>query len=243
MSIDEVSRAIEDGNLEKARDLLRPLLNENNVEAFYLASRVAYTQEQALEFLRYALQLEPKNDMVRKALAGLEKVYNSQQAIVPVNRATVAIKEKLEQTAAIFQKHGWKLEESDDDMVHLSRRRSVTASSAFLLSMFLHLPGMLLTLWSVLTSEKIHVFIEADDDSLLITSNKMERLITKPQQAILIVESIRGLSVRRAIIWSLLGVLVATIGWYGLYWYANWSFQNFENQFREIQATWTYPPI
>ena len=83
MSIDKAYNAIEAGDIELARSLLRPLMNENNVEAFYLASRVAYTQEQALEFLRYALQLDPTNKAVRESLTGLEKIYTSQQAILP----------------------------------------------------------------------------------------------------------------------------------------------------------------
>lgn len=242
MSIDDVSKAIEAGKIEKARNLLRPLMDENNPEAFHLASRVAYTQEQALEFLRYALQLDPTNDTVRQALTGLESLYTSQQAIIPANPATSVIKEKLEATAIIFQKHGWQLVEQDDDMVHLSRRRSVTASSAFIMGLLLHLPGLLITLWSVLTSEKIHVFIEADADNLLITSNKAERLISKPQQAILIVESIRGTTLRQAIFWSLFGVLLASAGWYGMYWYANFTFQNIQNQMQDLQSTLAAEP-
>jgi uncharacterized RDD family membrane protein YckC len=67
----EVRNAIGLGHMETARQLLRPILNENpSAEAYFLASKVALDDEQREDFLRQALELDPYYQPAADALSG-----------------------------------------------------------------------------------------------------------------------------------------------------------------------------
>lgn len=64
-----IKQAIEDNELEKARQLLRPMLqNEPSSEVYYWASKVSVDQQQRQTFLEKAIELDPFHAEARKEL-------------------------------------------------------------------------------------------------------------------------------------------------------------------------------
>lgn len=209
-----IKTAIENNRIDEARSLLRPLMQRNVTEAFYLASRVAYTQEQALEFLRYALELDPDNVQVQESLASLESLYANQTNltiadpnIVPV---AISVKEKVDKTVNLFKHYGWQIIIQEDDNAQFMRRHSMSAVNAFVLGLGLHLLGVILTIGLFLSGERLHAFVEADDDDLFLSSTKGEMLLHRPQQAVIFLDKHSGVSMLRGVLWAIIGMLVTT---------------------------------
>jgi hypothetical protein len=238
-----VQIAIDEGRIEDARTLLRPLMERNVIEAFYHASRVAYTQEQALEFLRYALLLEPENELVRKQVETLEQVYTGQNnAIVPVPAELPASKtaaSRIKKTSSLFNLHGWQIISQDAELAHLVRRQSMSAVSAFVIGLFFNIPGLLILLAILLTGEKLHIFIEADEDDILLSSNKGNQIISHPQQAIIMIEKFRGVRFWQGMAFGFLGFLFSSIILFFLFVQTQQGLNLLAETFESIQTTLT----
>lgn len=230
--------AIEEGRIEDARTLLRPLMERNIVESYFYASRVAYTQEQALEFLRYALLLEPSNEAVKQQLSALEEVYEGRPMAIIASPETEPspADNRVKKTALLFKKHGWKIISREEKLAHLMRRRGTSAISCFLMGLTMNIVGLVLLLVIFLTSEKIHVFIEADDDDILLTSSKGEQFISHPQQAIIMIEKYGGLRLWQGMLLGLVGFLIGSIVLVFFVWQTG---QNFNLALDALQATLT----
>lgn len=228
-TLEQIKSAIDEDNIDKARSLLRPLMERNVVEAFYFASRVAYTQEQALEFLRYALQLDPNNTRVRASLDNLETLYKTQTNLVITDPHAPVIsnrvKERIEATIGLFRQYHWRVISQDADHAQLWRRQTMTGINAFILGLGLHLPGLILTAILLLTADKMHVFIEADDDAILLTTSKGNTLINRPEQSIIFLDKTRGTTLWRGILLAFAGVLLTTIAYLLLVWQAPHFFE------------------
>ena len=230
-TLEEIKIAIEDNNIDKARSLLRPLMERNIVEAFYFASRVAYTQEQALEFLRYALQLDPKNTRVRASLDNLEALYKTQtqNSLVisdpNVPLASNDVKEKVEKTLSLFRQYHWQVISHDNDHAQLWRRQTMTGINAFVLGIGLHVIGFILTGVLLATADKMHVFIEADEDVILLTTSKGNTIINRPEQAVIFLDKTRGTTFWRGLFLAFAGVLVTTLFCLFLAWQAPQFFE------------------
>lgn len=70
----EVRTAITAGELDRARDLLRPhLINQPTAEAYYLAYNVAINDYQRRKFLNQALELDPFFEDAEQALQALDR--------------------------------------------------------------------------------------------------------------------------------------------------------------------------
>ena len=230
--------AIEEGRIEDARTLLRPLMERNVVESFFYASRVAYTQEQALEFLRYALLLDPDNDVVKQQLSALEQVYEARPTaiIASPETETVPTDNRMKKTVQLFKKHGWKILSRDEKIAHLIRRRSTSAISCFIMGLSLNIVGLVLLLIILLTGEKIHVFIEVDDNDILLTSSKGEQFISHPQQAIIMIEKYGGVRFWQGMLIGLIGFVISSVVLVYLTWQTG---QNINEALNQIQATLT----
>ena len=213
--IDIVKSAIENNRIDEARSLLRPLMKRNVTEAFYLASRVAYTQEQALQFLRYALELDPDNRQVSDALGELETLYANQTNLVIADPdaappVSTNIKAKVEKTVALFKRYGWQVIIQEDDNAQFMRRDTMSAVNAFVLGLGLHLFGVILTIILLLSAQRLHSFIEADDDELFLSSTKGDMLLHRPQQAVIFLDKHNGVSMFQGILWAMIGMLITT---------------------------------
>lgn len=225
-----IEEAINNNNTEEARQLLRPLMEENVVEAFYYASRVAYTQEQSLEFLEYALQLEPNNTLVRERLKQLQQLYDNQSALIiaepPAYQAQTRIQEKITTAVDLFKSYGWQVVLQEDDHAQLKRRQTMSAFNAFILGLMLHLFGFVLVIILIISANIMHVFIEADEDDLLLTTSKGDTLLTRPEQSIIFLDKTRGINLWQGLLWAGLGVIIATIMLLLLKWQVDTAFQN-----------------
>jgi hypothetical protein len=234
--------AIEEGRIEDARTLLRPLMERNVVESYFYASRVAYTQEQALEFLRYALLLEPENEAVKKQLTELEQVYegNRPLAIVPSPEAEpVPSDNRIKKTVSLFKKHGWTLISREAKLAHLMRRRSTSAMSCFVMGLALNIVGLVLLVYILLSGEKIHVFVEVDEDDILLTSSKGEQFISHPQQAIIMIEKYGGVRFWQGMLFGFIGFAISSIVLAFLIWQMGQNLNMLNAMMNEVQATLT----
>ena len=79
--IDAIKSAIEDGNHEEARTLLRVALKEPTAEVYYLASQVALNEQQRLSFLNKASSIESGN-----SLFDINRVSNDKTPTKPRSR-------------------------------------------------------------------------------------------------------------------------------------------------------------
>ncbi|MEM9952102.1 MAG: hypothetical protein AAF846_10900 [Chloroflexota bacterium] len=241
-----VQSSIDNNRVEEARSLLRPLMQRNVTEAFILASRVAYTQEQALEFLRYALELEPDNTQVRSSLEQLESLYANQTTLaLPVNTPSANssnTKDRIDQTVALFRKYGWEVIIQEDDNAQFSRRDTMSAMSAFVLGLGLHIAGVLIVIASLLSSKRVHAFVEADAQDLFLTSSRGEMLLHRPQQAIIFLDKTRGVAIWRGVIYAMLGMLVMTVFLSLFWWQTAQAMTDFANNINDLYLTVTAIP-
>ncbi|GAB5494266.1 MAG: hypothetical protein Phog2KO_44810 [Phototrophicaceae bacterium] len=223
--LEQIKLAIEENNIDRARSLLRPLMERNVVDAFYFASRVAYTQEQALEFLRYALQLDPDNSTVRDSLTELETLYKTQTSLVITDPNAVPvsddIKAKIDKTVGLFRQYHWDVIVQEDNHAQLVRRQTMSDLNAFVLGLGLHLFGLFLTGCLLATSDKMHVFIEADENDILLSSSKGDMLLRRPEQAIIFLDKTRGTTFGRGVLFALAGLTITTIAYFLLTWQAH----------------------
>ncbi|MBN1284461.1 MAG: hypothetical protein JXB47_03605 [Anaerolineae bacterium] len=73
-SLREVKAAIQQGDKQRARVLLRPILQKDpTADAWYLAARVASSREQAAQYLQRALRLDSNHAPAKKMLAHLKQ--------------------------------------------------------------------------------------------------------------------------------------------------------------------------
>jgi|GEM_PF-5183692 len=226
-----IRSSIDDNRIEEARSLLRPLMERNVVEAFYLASKVAYTQEQALEFLRYALELDPDNTIAREALTKLETLYTNQSnqtglTIADPGRVAVSapVKEKVQNVVALFEDYGWKTVIQGDDNAQFARRQTMSALNAFFLGLLFHVPGLILTLVLILTGKRLHAFIEADEDDIVLSTSTGDMLLHRPRQAVIFLDKTSGVNLVRGLALAALGVLLGSLVIWLLLWQTNMAF-------------------
>ncbi|NWJ47282.1 MAG: hypothetical protein HXX08_15575 [Chloroflexi bacterium] len=96
-TIDEIQQAIEAGEIERARLLLRDALKQPDAKIYYLASKVALNENQRQSFLQKAIELDPQyaegNQTLEQQVnpvAVAETPVQYQYGMQPENAMTVA---------------------------------------------------------------------------------------------------------------------------------------------------------
>lgn len=207
-------RAINDNRQDEARSLLNPLLKRNVTEAFYLASKVATTQEQALKFLRHALTLDPDNTGVRNQLFKLEMLYENKGIVTLANlvdNPQLMPDKKIEETVALFEKYGWDIVAQRENYAQFIRKPTLSIKTAFFSGLIFHIVGMVWLILIFLTLNKVHASVETNGNDLVLTTPKGELGITYPEQTIVFLERTQGKTLFPSLISNFIGVLIATI--------------------------------
>lgn len=234
--------AIDNGDIDLARDLLRPLMASNVVEAFYLASRVAYTQEQALGFLRHALQLAPNDIRLKRQIAELERLYQAPQILASTTTfGDEAASDKIRKAIALFESKGWTILDKTAETAHVAKRQVMSAASAFLVGLMLNIIGVGLIIVLSLASRREHVFIEADTHDLLLSTKRGERLMSQPSEVIFVIDEMNSTSRWAALLWVLLGAAVGGVLWLLLLNHYNIALQDLTAAL-DNWANWTATP-
>src|SRR5690606_5788385 len=128
-----------------------------------------------------------------------------------VTPVSTNVKGKVTATIALFQEYGWQLISQGDDNAQFMRRHTMSGINAFVLGLGLHLGGLVLTIILLLSAQRLHAFIEADEDDLLLSSSRGDMLLHRPQQAIIFLDKTKGISFWRGVGLALLGVIITTI--------------------------------
>jgi hypothetical protein len=83
-TLDDIRAAIDSFDLDRARQLLREAFQNPDAETYFLASRAAIDDDQRVEFLQKAVELDPFHE---KARNGLKKLNTSSSPPPPANTA------------------------------------------------------------------------------------------------------------------------------------------------------------
>ena len=83
-TLDDIRAAIDSFDLDRARQLLREAFQNPDAETYFLASRAAIDDDQRVEFLQKAAELDPFHE---KARNGLKKLNTSSSPPPPANTA------------------------------------------------------------------------------------------------------------------------------------------------------------
>lgn len=131
--LEEIAEAIRTGNHALARDLLRSEIRENpSAEAWFLASQVASSPEQTIDFLEKALQLDPFHNRAHEMLTALRprqtpltptrEGYVQSGVSSPVSSPTV-MSGLLDQAVLIFSQHGWNIKYTTAQTAQFEKRK------------------------------------------------------------------------------------------------------------------------
>lgn len=211
--LDIAKRAIEAGRESEARSLLHPLMKRDVTEAYFLATKVAKNQEQALIFINRAMLLDPDNHRIQTRLLELQKIYDAQNKKTVGEMATdspTVDSHKIEETVELFEDYGWQVVGRRSGYAQFMRKSGMTASTAFICGLFLNVIGVIFALTIYLLSESRHMFIELDNDSIRLSRMGDEIFIDYPEQSLVFLEKTKVLSLQQALIYVLIGVLIST---------------------------------
>lgn len=207
-------RAIEDGRKEDAKYLLRPLMKRNNTDAYILATKLASSQEQALNIMRAALQIDPDNARVQKRLEELTAIYKGDESKPLgelVNDSPTVGSKHLAETVELFQQYRWEVVSHRSNYAQFMRARGISAIAAFLLGLFMNVAGFIWLIFIYGFSEKEHSSISAIGNQLHLDYENDEVDFYYPEQFVVFLEEKNTSSFLAAMFYCFLGAIPSSI--------------------------------
>lgn len=161
-TLDQIQMAINAGDKNQARELLREEIKHNpTAEVWFLAAQVANRIDRRIKFLEKALVLDPTHTAARTALEELTDTKRIAEAeIAAVQPEATFFSEAVD----MFLAYDWALESQSETLAVLTKPSGIRFWWAFIMICLIGLPGLLLALCYIPLSkvERVSLIFQPD---------------------------------------------------------------------------------
>jgi hypothetical protein len=207
----EIKMAIQSGNKDLARELLRSEIKDHpSADTWYLASLVASSSEQNMNFLKRAIDADPFHD---QAIAALDKLKSKQpEANGQVVNGVIA-SNLLNDSIALFMQHDWELKVQMQNMAQLEKRKTVSKITSFLVIFIFGFIGMLIVIAGIATAKKEKISLQIQPEgNMRVIGNNLNTTARDASELAMIAASIKdGVTYGGAIAFGILMTIVSYV--------------------------------
>lgn len=207
MSIQAARDAIKAGEIEAAKDHLRPLMQADNAEAYVLAARIAQSREQRQQFLERALAIDPFHEEAAQAL----KLLQPNDALFDEEDTRSDDRKRIQAISRVFMDNGWQMSWQKDNAAHFTILQNLDRTTAFMYGFFLNVFGLAMVYYLIRENSSEHdMTVDIHEDGAIHVAGTLgHERIGKLNDLLPLVQSVKGINISEGLVTALVGIGMA----------------------------------